>query len=163
MGQLPGFFLQKRVLFHDASKKELIFLDRSLPKGGKRIARGNGGTTAAPGNRGENGAPRRGAGESGRKGFSVGCSAPPGPLRGPTFPLGIPRAAVVPPLPWAHRVRPSGARNQHLNLRSQSCVSASKLSSGPGGFNPACFSYVRCASAFCHPPAPDKDKGRAPE
>ena len=42
-------------------------MDRSPPKGGKRIARGNGGTTAAPGNRGEEGAPRRGAGESGSK------------------------------------------------------------------------------------------------
>jgi len=68
--------------------------------------------------------------EARREGFSVGCSAPPGPLRGPTFSLGAPRAAVVPSLPWAHRAHPSGVRKRHLNLRSQSCVSASKLSSG---------------------------------
>ena len=42
-------------------------MDRSPPKGGKRIAWGNGGTTAAPGNCGEKGAARKGAGESGSK------------------------------------------------------------------------------------------------
>ena len=39
-------------------------MDRSPPKGGKRIAQGKGGTTAALGNRDKKGALWRGAGES---------------------------------------------------------------------------------------------------